>query len=250
MSDDGRFVFFRSPVGLTPRALNDVPVSGQHQGLAENVYEWEAQGEGCAAATGCVFLISDGLDDAEGHGSAAVTTPSAVELLGTDRSGDNVFFATVDQLVGQDDDTQLDYYDARVDGGFPRPVEEVPCQTGGGAGGVSGESCRGTGTVASVFGPVVSEVLTSSGNVVCVPGVASAGCVVIPVKKAVVLTRAQLLAKALAVCRKRDAGRSAGRRRKRVACETLARHRYGVHVAKKAKRAGKRGKKSSGGRGR
>jgi hypothetical protein len=173
-----------------------------------------------------VFLISDGLDDAEGHGSAAVTTASAVELLGADRSGDNVFFATVDQLVGQDDDTQLDYYDARVDGGFPRPVEPAACQTGGEGGGVSGEGCRGERTQSSVFGPIASEALTSAGNIVCVPGVVSPGCVIIGVKKVVGLSRAQLLARALAGCRKRYAGRSKGGRRRVRRRGVLVRMRF------------------------
>ena len=51
MSDDGAFVFFESPVALTPRALNDVPV-GEGK-LAENVYEYHE---------GQVSLISDGKD--------------------------------------------------------------------------------------------------------------------------------------------------------------------------------------------
>ncbi|MFI5091630.1 MAG: hypothetical protein ACHP7P_16440, partial [Terriglobales bacterium] len=38
MSDDGTFVFFQSPVALTPRALNDVP-AGEEK-LAQNVYEY------------------------------------------------------------------------------------------------------------------------------------------------------------------------------------------------------------------
>ncbi|MFI4972341.1 MAG: hypothetical protein ACHP7H_06655, partial [Hyphomicrobiales bacterium] len=81
MSHDGAFVFFESPVALTPRALNDVPIGTR---LAENVYEYHE---------GHVSLISDGKD----------TTPegkignSPVELLGSDETGANVFFATFDR---------------------------------------------------------------------------------------------------------------------------------------------------------
>ncbi len=80
MSNDGSFVFFQSPVGLTPRALDDVQV-GAVEGVptyAENVYEWHE---------GHVYLISDGRDASEGpYGK------SSVQLLGSDASGANVFF--------------------------------------------------------------------------------------------------------------------------------------------------------------
>ena len=80
MSNDGSRVFFESPVGLTPRALNDVfsgyetnsdgePIKTQPFD-AENVYEWEQAGVGsCPAgqASGCVYLISDGHDVSGGR---------------------------------------------------------------------------------------------------------------------------------------------------------------------------------------
>lgn len=37
-----------------------------------------------------------------------------MELLGSDATGANVFFATTDQLTSQDTDTQRDYYDAHI----------------------------------------------------------------------------------------------------------------------------------------
>jgi hypothetical protein len=186
------------------------------------VYEWEAPGEGCALAAGCVFLISDGLDDTEGHGLAAVSTASAVELLGADRSGDNVFFATVDQLVGQDDDTQLDYYDARVDGGFPRPVEPAGCSTS--------ETCHEEGTAPGIEPSLGSSILGGPGNLK--PLISPPP----PPKK--VLTPAQLraekLTKALKACHKDK------RHEKRARCEKAARRKYGP--VKKAKPKKKRGK--------
>ena len=89
---------------------------------AQNVYEWEQEGVGSCPAgrtAGCVFLISDGqrCEREQGRGSVCSPsgcTPSSVCLLGSDASGANVFFSTADRLVGQDTDTELDYYDARV----------------------------------------------------------------------------------------------------------------------------------------
>jgi hypothetical protein len=109
VSEGGGVVFFQSPVGLTADALNDVPLA-VGGGLAENVYEWVAPGErGCGEVEGCVYLISDGRDATGG-------LSSAVELLGASSSGDDVFFTTDDQLVPGDTNSQLDIYDARVDG--------------------------------------------------------------------------------------------------------------------------------------
>jgi hypothetical protein len=101
MSSDGSYVFFESPVGLTPGALDDAPL-GVFEGVqkyAQNVYEYH---------DGRVYLISDGRD-LEGHHGV-----SAVLLLGSDATGANVFFMTADRLVAQDTDTQIDIYDARV----------------------------------------------------------------------------------------------------------------------------------------
>ncbi len=92
MSDDGAYVFFQSPVALTPRALNDAPTAAG--ALAQNVYEWHE---------GHVYLISDGKDTAQTLGVSAVT------LLGSDASGANVFFSTADRLVFQDTDTGIDF---------------------------------------------------------------------------------------------------------------------------------------------
>lgn len=102
MSHNGSYVFFESPVGLTPHALDDVAI-GELEGrptYAENIYEWH---------DGKVSLISDGKDTTTGPGDL-----SSVKLLGSDATGANVFFTTADQLVGGDVDTQLDFYDARI----------------------------------------------------------------------------------------------------------------------------------------
>jgi hypothetical protein len=125
MSNDGAYVFFESPVGLTPQALNEVPI-GTGATYAENVYEYHA---------GQVYLISGGHDVSGGGGNASL---SSVELLGSDASGANVFFTTAEQLVPQDTDTQIDIYDARI------CTQSEPCvqQTAGSS--CEGEACRGS----------------------------------------------------------------------------------------------------------
>jgi hypothetical protein len=102
VSDDGAFVAFQSADGLTAQAPPGF----------NSVYEYH---------DGNVYLISDG--------------ESGATLRGMTGSGGDIFFETEDQLVAQDVDTNLDVYDARVDGGFPAPVSLLPtCQ---------GDSCQG-----------------------------------------------------------------------------------------------------------
>ena len=131
VSNDGAYVAFESSDGLTPEALN-----GQFEELAyeevghkavktyyaENVYEYH---------DGNVYLISDGRDTSfslrAGEGSNGA---SAVRLRGMSPSGEDIFFETADSLVPQDLDTQVDLYDARIDGGFPAPVSLLPTCTG------------------------------------------------------------------------------------------------------------------------
>jgi hypothetical protein len=152
MSDDGSFVFFQSPIALTPQALNDVvighreaevpersgkvvPVGAEY---AENVYEYH---------DGRVYLISDGRDVSSANGPCGSRTSgqelffSAVCLYGTDASGSDVFFTSADRLAPADTDTQLDIYDARVcepESGNPciqpAPAAQPPCL---------GEACHG-----------------------------------------------------------------------------------------------------------
>jgi len=208
MADDGSVVFFSSPVALVPGALNEVVADEagiKKEGLsvkfAQNIYEWEAQGQGsCVEAGGCIWLISDGKDTAE----SGNTLESVVELLGSDTTGQNVFFATTSRLVPADTDTQRDYYDARVGGGFPVAVPPPACE---------GDVCHPVTSGTPIFGPVGSFAFSGPGNS---PPPASAPSV--QPKKA--LTRAQLLARALKTCRARH-GKS-----KRVSCEAQARKRY------------------------
>lgn len=143
MSHDGSFIFFESPLGLTPHALNDVEIKGPEgrSTYAENVYEWHE---------GQVSLISDGRD-VSGEG----------RLLGSDATGRNVFFSTVDALVPSDTDTQLDYYDARV------CEPEDPCITSSPPGlpPCLGEVCHGTPVGLPPVASVPTATFNGPGNV-------------------------------------------------------------------------------------
>jgi hypothetical protein len=228
MSDDGSIVFFQSPAALTPGALDNVSVNGRSESpsLAQNVYEWEQEGKGgCEQQSGCVHLISDGRDVAEAAGNTA--TYSSVELLGSDTAGENVFLTTVDPLVKQDSDTQLDIYDARVGGGFPAPAATHFC-----AEGQAGNQCRSEPGSPPAFAPLGSATFAGAGNLV-------APLVKPPVKApAKPLTRAQLLAKALKLCHAKH------KKPKRRACERQARKKYGPkHKAKRKSHGGAKGKR-------
>jgi hypothetical protein len=123
LSPDGKRMFFS-----TPEALVDRDVNG-----AEDVYEWEAKGKGSCTNDeengGCLYLISTG------------TSPEPSYFSDASLSGNDVFFFTTQQLVGQDKDELSDVYDARVDGGLAsqNPVPVRPCE---------GEGCLGAGTSA------------------------------------------------------------------------------------------------------
>jgi hypothetical protein len=235
MSENGSYVFFQSPTGLTPGALNDQHVTGNPAVLAENVYEWAADGsrlsDGTAACDqpgGCVSLISDGRDLNEG--SAQHGNTSAVELLGTDETGSNVFFWTADQLVGQDTDSQVDLYDARVNGGFAEPAAPPECEPGET---LASGACRAAGSTPPPPTTLASAVFTGAGNLTAAPFKPPPAII----KKTVAQLKAEQLAKALALCH-RDKQKS-----KRAKCEKQAKQRYGPAKAK-----GKRKKPSTKGR--
>jgi len=132
-------------VALTRRALNEVPIGVDPRGnttYAENIYEWHE---------GNVYLISDGRD----RSVTGRFGESSVRLLGTDASGADVFFTTADSLVPQDTDSELDFYDARIGGGFPSPAPVAGC---------TGEGCRGAPAGAPVFSAPGSAVFSGAGN--------------------------------------------------------------------------------------
>jgi hypothetical protein len=106
ISDDGTRIFFESLQPLLPHDSNGKP----------DVYQWEAQGKGtCGQHGGCLSLISSG------------TSTEASWFLDASASGDDVFFATLQQLASTDIDGAFDLYDARVEGGFPSPPRPSEC---------------------------------------------------------------------------------------------------------------------------
>jgi hypothetical protein len=121
-------VFFDTPAELVPadidgqiapegsRTTGGVHTS-ENYSLSSDVYEWRRDGvDGCALLQGCLALITSG------HGGFLNI------LLGSDRTGENVFFATNESLLPRDNDTAGDIYDARIGGGFPEPPPAVPCE--------------------------------------------------------------------------------------------------------------------------
>ncbi|HEV7493176.1 hypothetical protein [Baekduia sp.] len=151
MSDDGSYVLFQSPLALTPGALDRARIADEAGSpvYALNVYAYHA---------GRVSLISDGRDTASGHLSPCFTASggiSAVCLIGASTSGHDVFFSTADQLVPTDTDTQVDYYDARVGGGFPYTPPPESC---------SGDSCHGAAESQPTTPAAASVTFSGPGN--------------------------------------------------------------------------------------
>lgn len=179
------------------------------------LYLWHCPGR-CEdpAKEGVVQMISDGQDPL-GVTQNNVTEPPAAatgsfgpSAAGLSASGSDIFFTTHTQLVGQDTDSLRDLYDARVEGGFPRPIAALPC---------AGEPCQG-----SAGQPPPTEFAPSS---ISAPG----GNLTTPLSSALAfqtkvskpLTRAQKLARALRECRKLR------KHKRRASCERSARQRYG-----------------------
>jgi hypothetical protein len=103
--DDGK-VFFESEDSLVPEDGNG----------KIDVYEW---------AKGSPALISSGTSGSDSH------------FANANPSGSDVFFLTREKLVGIDVDSNVDLYDARVNGGLAsqNPTATTPCRADG---------CRGT----------------------------------------------------------------------------------------------------------
>jgi NHL repeat len=114
LSDEGEGrVFFESQDALVPQDTN---------GSIQDVYQWEPEGVGtCEQVGGCVALISSG------HAA------NDSMFLDSSTSGDDAFFITRERLLTRDKDSQLDLYDARVDGGLTEPQPEI----------CNGEGCAG-----------------------------------------------------------------------------------------------------------
>jgi hypothetical protein len=149
-----------------------------------------------------VFEYEDGgvqpISGNEGGGSGAFLDASA--------SGGDVFLATREPLVPGDGDELVDVYDARVDGGLPLVPVLTPCQ---------GAACQEPFAQPPAFTTPVSAAFAGAGNLAPPQ----------PAKQPAKPTRAQMLARALAKCRKLPS------RKRRVACSAGARKRYAPKAA-------------------
>jgi hypothetical protein len=100
LSDDGRRVFFNTRERLLPEDRN---------GTFQDVYQYDVP-------THELHLISPGLGTSDAY------------LMDASASGEDVFIATREQLVGSDVDGAVDLYDVRVNGGFPEPAPAPVCE--------------------------------------------------------------------------------------------------------------------------
>jgi hypothetical protein len=206
LSDSGR-LFFDSSDGLVPSDVN-----GQ-----QDVYEFEPAGIGSCSASdrtfrvglnGCTSLVSSG------------TAAGESGFLDASASGSDVFFLTGDKLVGEDYDTALDVYDARVCSGSDpcagAAVSPPACATA--------DACRPAPSVQpSIFDSPSSATFSGAGNVLSSMSGGTVGTRS--------LTRAQKLGGALSACRHKYR-RS---KRRRGVCERQAYKRYGAKQSRKAR---------------
>ncbi len=128
-SANGDFVFFSTPAALLPSDVDgevtpEISHGDEHVSLEDDtsvssdIYEWRRNGiDGCTRVQGCLSLITNG------RGGFMNL------FIGSADEGRDVFFITGSQLVGSDQDTALDIYDARIGGGFPPPpLRPVECE--------------------------------------------------------------------------------------------------------------------------
>lgn len=145
LSDDGTRVVFSSREALVPADVNGTI----------DVYEWELAGTGsCGTASstysarsgGCVFLVSSGDD------------PRGAVLEGMSADGNDIFFASEKQLVPSNTGTELQIYDARVDGGIASQQAVVANEC-------EGSGCRLGATAPPLLPQPTTNSYSGAGNV-------------------------------------------------------------------------------------
>ncbi|HEY2334973.1 MAG TPA: hypothetical protein VGH58_08205 [Solirubrobacterales bacterium] len=126
LTSDGTALVFTSRDRLLPEDANS----------AADVYEWRARGSSwgsaagaplCERAGGCLALISSGQGERDSY------------LYAMSSDGRDVFFRTLERLVGADVAGSVSIYDAREGGGIPEAAEAAPC---------AGDACQGQGAEA------------------------------------------------------------------------------------------------------
>jgi hypothetical protein len=132
MADDGSRVFFDSVDALVSQDTN-----GQ-----VDVYEWERDGVGsCADPEGCIYLLSGG------------TAAGGAYLIDASANGDDVFFTTRAQLVEEDQNENIDAYDAHVGAAIPPAASQC-----------TGTGCQGVPSAPPVFSTPASVTYVGVGN--------------------------------------------------------------------------------------
>ena len=123
MADDGR-AFFSTADPLVPEDTDGL----------RDVYEY---------VEGHAQLISSGTSAKDANPNVLLhTNPELFTsgLVGVSAEGTNAYFTTYDSLVGQDrNGSQLKFYDARTDGGFPYLAPPAPCE--------AADECHGESSV-------------------------------------------------------------------------------------------------------
>jgi hypothetical protein len=158
LSENGQRFYFQTAEALVPEDTNGesgCPTVRQPVSIVprcQDVYEWEASGEGTCTegsgdfsiqAGGCIYLLSSGKSSDPSYFGDA------------DPSGNNAFLYTSQALVAQDKDQLVDIYDARVGGGLAAQTQLTvsPCDSSSECRApVSGES--GGSTADSASAPV------------------------------------------------------------------------------------------------
>jgi hypothetical protein len=139
VTGDGSRVFFETDEALVDGDIDSV----------NDVYEWEETEVGSFVA-----LISSG--NSTEFAQVAESAPNV--LMGVSPDGSDVFFRSLDPLLpGAPGGGAPAIYDARINGGFPRPPALSVCLDLG--------SCRPGGTSAPSLAGVNSASLAGSGNV-------------------------------------------------------------------------------------
>ena len=132
MSEDGDRIFFDSVDALVPQDTNE----------ANDVYEWERNGSGsCNEVNGCIYLITSGVGSEGSY------------LIDSSTSGNDVFFTTRARLVAEDENENIDAYDARVDA--PVPAVAPAC---------TGSGCQGVPSAPPIFATPASVTYDGVGN--------------------------------------------------------------------------------------